>query len=68
MVLMRLEIVAAELTSDEIDQILDKPTVDSYGNNQLAGIVPFLEYLQQRYPDKISSKARRRIDDEKRDW
>lgn len=65
-VLMQLELVAAELTSDEIDQLLDRPTKDSYGNDQAAGMLPFLEYIQGNYPAKISPKAQRRIEDETR--
>lgn len=58
-VLMQLELVSAELTKDEIDQLLDLPTVDSYGNDQEAGMLPFLEYIEQQYPDKLSANAKR---------
>jgi uncharacterized protein (TIGR02391 family) len=65
-VLMQLELVADELTSGEIDQLLDLPTRDSYGNDQSAGMLPFLEYIERCYPDKISPRAKRRIEEEKR--
>lgn len=57
-VLMQLELVAVELTSDEVDQLLDLPTRDAYGNDQEAGMLPFLELIEQDYPDKLSSKAK----------
>lgn len=60
-VLMQLELVAAELTKAEIDQLLDLPTVDSYGNDQQAGMLPFLEFIGQEYPEKLSAKAKRWI-------
>lgn len=65
-VLMQLELVAAELTSDEIDQLLDLPTRDSYGHDQEAGMLPFLEYIETSFPDKISRKAKLRIEEERR--
>ncbi len=58
-VLMQLELVAAELTKDEIDQLLDLPTVDSYGNDQEAGMLPFLEYIEQQYSGKLSARTKR---------
>jgi len=66
-VLMQLEIVAAELTPDEIDYLLDLPTVDAYGNDQQAGMLPFLEFIQEKYPAKISAKAKRWIGENKTD-
>lgn len=58
-VLMQLELVAAELTKDDVDRLLELPTVDSYGNDQEAGMLPFLEYIEQQYPGKLSAKAKR---------
>lgn len=66
-VLMQLELVAVELTSEDIDRLLDLPTRDSYGNDQQAGMLPFLEFIQQEYSDKISPKAERWISDNTRD-
>lgn len=57
-VLMQLELVAAELTSDDLDDLLDRPTVDSYGHDQSAGMLPFLEFIGQEHPEKLSSKAK----------
>ena len=48
---MQLELVAVELTAAEIDQLLDLPTVDSYGNDQQAGMLPFLEFIEREYPE-----------------
>ncbi len=56
-VLMQLELVAVELTSDEVDLLLDLPNRDSYGNDQEAGMLPFLQFIEQEHPDKLSPKA-----------
>ncbi len=58
-VLMQLELVAVELTKGDIDQLLELPTVDSYGNDQEAGMLPFLEYIEQQHPGKLSASAKR---------
>jgi uncharacterized protein (TIGR02391 family) len=58
-VLMQLELVAVELTKGDIDRLLELPTVDSYGNDQEAGMLPFLEYIEQQYPGKLSARAKR---------
>lgn len=65
-VLMQLELVAAELTSDDVDQLLDLPVRDVYGNDQSAGMLHFLEYLNKNYPATLSSKAKRRLEEERR--
>lgn len=52
--LMQLELVADELTTADLDQLLDLPTRDTYGNDQSAGMLPFFEFIQQQYPDRIS--------------
>ncbi len=64
-VLMRLELVAAELTQAEIEHLLDLPTRDAYGNDQLVGMLPFLTYIEEVYPEKISPKIKRRIEEER---
>lgn len=64
-VLMRLELVAAELSDVDIDRLLDLPTRDTYGNDQLAGMLPFLEYVRECSPDIVSAKVNRRIEQEK---
>jgi hypothetical protein len=56
-VLMRLELVVDELTESDLDQLLDLPTRDQYGNDQLAGMLPFLAFVQQQHPDRLSQKA-----------
>lgn len=66
-VLMQLELVAVDLTASEIDDLLDRPTKDSYGNDQEAGMLPFLEFIEQEHPDKISPKAKRWIASRKAD-
>lgn len=58
LVLMRLELIIDELESTDLDQLLNLPTTDNYGNDQLAGMDHFLDFVTQREPDKISSKAR----------
>jgi uncharacterized protein (TIGR02391 family) len=57
-VLMRLELVASELAGVDLDELLDRPTVDRYGNDQSAGMLPFLEFVQQQHPGKISPRVR----------
>jgi len=57
-VLMRLELVVDELTEADLDRLLDLPTKDSYGNDQSAGMQQFLEFVQKKYPDRISQKAK----------
>jgi uncharacterized protein (TIGR02391 family) len=61
-VLMQLELVAVELTSADIDQLLDLPTRDSFGNDQEAGMLPFLEFIEQEHPDKLSPQTKRWIE------
>ncbi|MDB5166313.1 MAG: hypothetical protein JWM37_385 [Candidatus Saccharibacteria bacterium] len=53
-ILMRLQLVAQELTAEDIDGLLDLPTKDEHGNDQGAGILEFMQYLRQYHPDKIS--------------
>lgn len=55
--LMRLELISAELTVSDIDSLLDLPTKDKYGNDQLAGMLQFMEFIQQIQPNKISKKV-----------
>lgn len=58
LVLMQLELVAAELSADDIDDLLGRPTVDSHGNDQMAGMLQFLEYVDGRHPETLSAGAR----------
>ena len=57
-VLMRIELVADELTEADLDRLLDLPTKDSYGNDQSAGMQQFFEFVQKKHPDTISQKAK----------
>ena len=57
-VLMRLELVVDELTESDLDNLLDSPTRDQYGNDQSAGMLPFLAFVQQQHPDRLSQKAK----------
>lgn len=57
-VLMRLELVVDELTQADLDRLLDLPTTDEYGNDQQAGMLPFLDFVAQRNPGSLSQKAR----------
>lgn len=56
-VLMRLELVVDQLTQTDLDRLLDLPTKDAYGNDQAAGMWPFLEFVRQQHPDRLSPKA-----------
>ncbi|TYL51171.1 TIGR02391 family protein [Agromyces mariniharenae] len=58
-VLMRLELVAEELAAADLNQLLDQPTRDANGRDQAAGMLPFLEFMQQKYPETISPKVER---------
>ncbi len=66
-VFMRLELIVDELTTDDIDLLLNLPTKDSYGNDQLAGMEQFLDFVQQKDPSKLSSKAKAWITELTRD-
>lgn len=55
---MRLELVADQLTKQDLDYLLDLPTKDANGNDQEAGMWPFLEYLQREHPNRLSKKVR----------
>ncbi len=57
-VLMRLELVVDELTQADLDRLLELPTQDSYGNDQSAGMLSFLEFVQQQQPGRLSRKAK----------
>lgn len=59
-VFMRLQVVASEVTGEDIDRLLDLPTKDSYGNDQLAGLEQFLDYMGERYPERLSGRAKAR--------
>ncbi len=58
---MRLELVVDEITEADIERLLDLPTEDSYGNKQEAGMWSFLEFVQQRHPERMSRRAKERI-------
>lgn len=66
--LMRLEVVAEELTEADLDDLLGHPTVDARGNDQEAGMLPFMEYMREKYPSKISSKVEHWIEDKLREY
>ncbi|MFJ4229195.1 TIGR02391 family protein [Paenarthrobacter nicotinovorans] len=65
---MRLEVVADALTKVDLDYLLKLPTVDARGNDQEAGLLPFLEYMQQQFPEKISDDSKRWIEDKRREY
>ncbi|WP_207346378.1 TIGR02391 family protein [Arthrobacter sp. E3] len=64
---MRLEVVADALTKADLDHLLELPTVDAHGNDQEAGMLPFLEYMQQQFPEKMSNKSTTWIEDKLRE-
>jgi uncharacterized protein (TIGR02391 family) len=61
LVLMRLELVADQLTEAELDQLLDLPTKDTYGNDQQAGLLQFLEFIEQQNSGLLSQNAKIRM-------
>lgn len=67
-ILMRLEVIAEELTKADLDDLIERPTVDTYGNDQEAGMLPFMEYMRKKHPDKISSKVEHWIEDKLREY
>jgi hypothetical protein len=66
--LMRLEVIAEELTKADLDDLIERPTVDTYSNNQEAGMLPFMEYMREKHPDKMSAKVERWIEDKLREY
>lgn len=54
--LMRLQIVAQELSMEDLDDLMERPMKDSYGNYQEAGMDLFIDYMREEYPYKVSSK------------
>lgn len=60
-VFMRLELIADDLTADDIDLLLDLPTEDAYGNDQLAGMEQFLDFIQRKDPGKLSPRVQARM-------
>lgn len=57
-VLMRLELVVDELTEADLDHLLELPTKDAFGNDQEAGMLPFLEFVQLKHTDRLSPRAK----------
>ena len=55
---MRLELVVDQLTQADIDLLLDLPTTDGHGNDQEAGMWPFLEFVEQQHPGTLSQRAK----------
>lgn len=55
---MRLELVVDQLTQADIDLLLDLPSKDGYGNDQEAGMWPFLEFVEQQQPGILSQRAK----------
>jgi uncharacterized protein (TIGR02391 family) len=66
-VFMRLQLVAGDLTAEDIDRVLDLPTTDSYGNDQAAGLGAFLEFVSGRHPEILSDRARASLEGLKSD-
>jgi len=66
-VFMRLELVADQLTKAELDQLLDLPTQDSYGNDQQAGLLEFLNFIEQQNSALLSTSANLRMSELRRE-
>ena len=62
--LMRLQVVAQELSADDLDDLVERPTKDIYGNYQGAGMVPFMNYMREKYSSRVSSKVDQWIADQ----
>ncbi len=60
-VFMQLQLVAGHITMEELDQVLDLPTMDDYGNDQQAGLDVFLQYVQDHHPEVLSARALQRL-------
>lgn len=60
---MKLELVADQIDDADIDLLLDLPTMDAYGNKQEAGMLPFLGFVRQQYPERFSQRTKDRIAD-----
>lgn len=56
--LMKLQLVIDDLSQEEIESLLDLPTKDKYGNEQGAGLLEFLKYIQSKHSTKITQKLR----------
>ena len=65
--LMRLQLVVDQVTAADLDHMLDLPTKDRYDNDQLAGMEPFLEYVEQQEPGTLSEKAKTWLTERSRD-
>lgn len=66
--LMRLELVVNELNQADVDALLERPTVDHRGNSQEAGMLQFLEFVQQRNAQSISPQAIKWMSNERRQY
>lgn len=64
-VVMQLQLVANELTEVDVDSLLDLPTKDSYGNEQAAGLYQLIEFMAQKYPEKLSNRANAYLNESK---
>ncbi len=65
--LMKLQIVEKYLRKNDLEQLINKPTKDMYGNDQAAGRLEFIKSLQARYPRKISKYVKRWIEENDKD-
>ena len=54
---MRLELIVLELTDEDLDFIVSRPTIDKYENDQLAGMEQFLEYVSKARPGGLTATA-----------
>jgi hypothetical protein len=66
-VFMRLELVAGELTDEDLDELLSRPTRDKNGHDQQAGVADFLEYLSSTRPGGLTAAAKARLADLSKD-
>ena len=60
--LMMLQLVAKSLKKKEIDIIVSSNRISTYGGDQSAGLCIFLQYINEKFPKKMSDLARSELE------
>ncbi|MBG6184713.1 uncharacterized protein (TIGR02391 family) [Arthrobacter sp. CAN_A214] len=66
--LMRLQVIAEELSKADLEDLIERPTLDFRGNDQEAGMLEFMQYMYERYPEVRSSKVDQWIENKLREY
>jgi uncharacterized protein (TIGR02391 family) len=66
--LMRLQVVADELSQVNLEDLIERPTLDFRGRDQEAGMVQFMQYMHKNYPEVRSSKVDQWIEKKLREY